>query len=259
MEAGMSCERWRSKLDAYVDGELDSAESNALGSHLPACAGCASDVLGRVQMKRSVHSAGTRYAASAELRNRIGKTVATQGASTKPPRRRASLWTILAFPALSVLVLSVAVNFYVRRENSRQERVYSELADLHVAALAGTSPVDVVSTDRHTVKPWFQGKIPFSFNLPELQGSEFTLLGGRVAYFQQAPGAHLIYQVRKHEISVFIFQDRGEASVSLPSGPGNAVSFNVQSWTQTGLRYFVVGDVGAEDISALSKLLQDAH
>jgi anti-sigma factor RsiW len=255
----MACEQWRSKLDAYVDGELDSAEAHTMGSHLPSCGACAADVLERVQMKRFVHVAGKRYTAGAELRNRIAKDFAMEGAGVKPQRKSASLWTILAVPALSVLILSVGVNLYVRRESSREQRIYSELADLHVSALAGSSPVDVVSTDRHTVKPWFQGKIPFSFNLPELEGSQFTLLGGRMVYFKQAPGAHLIFQVRKHEVSVFIFQEREEAGASLPQGPAQAVSFNVQSWAQNGLRYFVVGDVGAEDISALSKLLQEAH
>jgi anti-sigma factor RsiW len=250
----MACEQWRGKLDAYVDGEVDPAEASVLGAHLRGCAACATDVLGRVQMKRSVQTAGKRYAASAALRNRIAKSIAT-----KPRRSIGSLWKILAVSAVSVLILSVAVNLYVGRENARRQRVYSELADLHVAALAGSSPVDVVSTDRHTVKPWFQGKIPFSFNLPELQGSEFTLLGGRVTYLAQTPGAHLIYQVRKHEISVFIFQDRGEETASLPAGPVQALSFNVENWTQNGLRYFVVGDVGAEDIQGLSKLLQDAR
>jgi anti-sigma factor RsiW len=250
----MACEQWLGKLDAYVDGELDPAEANALGAHLRGCATCAADALGRVQMKRSVLTAGTRYAASAELRNRIAKSVAA-----KPPRRGSGWhWRILAFPALSVLILSVAVNLYVGRENARRQRVYSELADLHIGALASATPVDVVSTDRHTVKPWFQGKIPFSFNLPELQGSEFTLLGGRVTYLAQTPGAHLIYQVRKHEVSVFIFQDRGEETASLPSGPVHALSFNVENWKQNGLRYFVVGDVSAEDIQALSKLLRNA-
>jgi anti-sigma factor RsiW len=250
----MACEQWRGKLDAYADGELDPTEASAMGGHLRGCAACAADVLERVQMKRSVQMAGNRYAASAALRNRIAKKVAT-----KPRRNIGSLWTSLALAAVSVLILSVAVNLYVGRENARRQRVYSELADLHVAALAGSSPVDVVSTDRHTVKPWFQGKIPFSFNLPELQGSEFTLLGGRVTYLAQTPGAHLIYQVRKHEVSVFIFQDRGEETASLPSGPVQALSFNVESWTQNGLRYFVVGDVGAGDIQGLSKLLREAH
>jgi anti-sigma factor RsiW len=246
----MACEQWSGKLDAYLDGELDSAEASALATHLPGCASCAADALQRVQMKRAIQIAGNRYAASSELRNRITNSVAS-----KPRREGGGLWKILALPALSLLILSVSVNLYVGRESARRQRVYSELADLHVATLASATPVDVVSTDRHTVKPWFQGKIPFSFNLPELQGSEFTLLGGRVTYLAQTPGAHLIYQVRKHEVSVFIFQDRGE---TLPSGALRALSFNVENWTQNGLRYFVVGDVGAEDIQALSKLLQNS-
>jgi len=250
----MACEQWRGNLDAYVDGELQAAEAGALGRHLRECAACASDVLERVQLKRSVQAAGKRYTATANLRNRIQKTI-----STKPRRDAGWLWKLLAVPALSVLVLSAAVGFYIRNETERRQRVYSELADLHVAALASSAQVDVVSTDRHTVKPWFQGKIPFTFNLPELQGSEFTLLGGRVTYLSQTPGAHLIYQVRKHEVSVFIFQDRGEETTSLPSGPVHAQSFTVQNWAQNGLRYFVIGDVGTEDIQALSKLLQNAR
>ena len=107
-------------------------------------------------MKRSVHAAGKRYTASAELRNRIQKTI-----SAKPRREAGWLWKILAVPALSLLILSVAVGFYARHEADRRQRVYSELTDLHVAALASPAQVDVVSTDRHTVKPWFQGKIPF--------------------------------------------------------------------------------------------------
>jgi anti-sigma factor RsiW len=248
----MACEQWREKLDLYIDGELDPAQVSALSAHFRGCADCAADVLERVQLKRSVQMAGKRYTASAELRNRIAKSVAAQ-----PRRGPGRYWKILALPAVAVLVFAAAVNLYVGREDARRQRVYSELADLHVAALAGSTPVDVVSTDRHTVKPWFQGKIPFTFNLPELQGSEFTLLGGRVTYLAQTPGAHLIYQVRKHEVSVFIFQDRGEEA-GLPAGFGHPLSFNVENWTQNGLRYFVVGDVGAEDIRALSKLLRDA-
>jgi anti-sigma factor RsiW len=127
-----------------------------------------------------------------------------------------------------------------------------------VATLASGSPVDVVSTDRHTVKPWFQGKLPFSFNLPELQGTDFTLVGGRVTYLAQSPGAHLIYRLRQHEISVFIFQDRGNETAASASAPISMLSFTVESWTKNGLRYFVVGDVGAQDIESLSKLLRDA-
>jgi anti-sigma factor RsiW len=249
----MGCEEWRNKLDLYADGELSPAEASQLSGHMHSCAACAARALERVQLKRSVAVAGTRYQPSAVLREKISKTVAA-----KPRRAFGWQWRILVVPALLVLIASVAVNWYVGRESARRQRVYSELADLHVAALASATPVDVVSTDRHTVKPWFQGKIPFSFNLPELQGTEFTLLGGRVTYLAQTPGAHLIYQVRKHEISVFIFQDRGAETATLPSGPTHAMSFNMENWTQGGLRYFVVGDVSVDDIQALSKLLQGA-
>jgi anti-sigma factor RsiW len=249
----MACDSWIAKLDLYADGELDPTEASALSTHMRACADCAAGALQRVQMKRSIAVAGKRYEPSARFRAKIAK------ASAAPSRfAMGGMWKIVAVPALLVLIASVFVNFYVGRENARRQRLYSELADLHVATLASSNPVDVLSTDRHTVKPWFQGKIPFTFNLPELQGTEFTLLGGRVTYLAQTPGAHLIYQIRKHNISVFIFQDRGAETESLPSGPINALSFNVQNWGQNGLRYFVIGDVNSDDIQALSKLLQNA-
>jgi len=249
----MACEQWREKLDLYLDGEMTSAEAGTLGTHLRACATCAADALERVQLKRSVSLAGKRYEPSAQLRSRIAKSVAV-----KPRPGFSWQWRIASALALVVLVAAVAFNSYRDRELAARQRVYSELADLHVATLASATPVDVLSTDRHTVKPWFQGKIPFTFSLPELQGSEFSLIGGRVAYLEQASGAQLIYQIRKHEISVFIFPERGRDLASLATGVTNELSFNVESWTKNGLRYFVVGDASAGDIRALSKLLKDA-
>jgi anti-sigma factor RsiW len=249
----MACDAWREKLDLYADGELAPEDAAALNAHMRTCSDCAADVLARVQLKRSVATAGNRYQPSAAFRARIAGSIAA-----KPQRQANWWWTVVALPALAVLMISVAASLFVQTQKSRQQRTVSELADLHVGLLASATPFDVISTDRHTVKPWFQGKIPFTFNLPELQGSEFTLLGGRVTYLEQTPGAHLIYQLRKHEISVFIFQDRGTKAASLPPGPVHALSFNIEGWTQDGLQYFVVGDVGPGDIEALSKLLRGA-
>ena len=125
-----------------------------------------------------------------------------------------------------------------------------------MATLGSPNPVDVVSSDRHTVKPWFQGKIPFTFNLPELQNSDFTLIGGRVAYLGQTSGAHLIYQIRKHEISVFMFPENAFASLGSGSEVGRRQTFNVETWAQDGLRYVVFGDAAPEDIQKLSALLK---
>lgn len=247
----MACDAWREKLDAYVDGELPSSEAAVLGKHLRECSDCAGEALERVQVKRAVAVAGRRYQASLQLREKVQRSIAV-----RPRREKRWVWRIVALPATLILLLSLAVGFYVEHERTRRQRVYSELADLHVATLASGSPVDVVSTDRHTVKPWFQGKIPFTFNLPELQGTDFTLIGGRVSYLAQFPGAQLIYRVRQHEISVFIFQDRGEETAVSASGPVATMSFTMESWTKNGLRFFVVGDVGAQDIEKLSNLLR---
>jgi anti-sigma factor RsiW len=252
----MACDAWREKLDAYLDGELCSSDAASLGAHLRTCTSCSSEALERVLLKRSVAAAGKRYEASPKLQAKLAKSIAA-----KPQLEASSsgwLWKILIIPAVLVAVVSIAVNLYTSRESARRLRVYGELADLHVAALASANPVDVISTDRHTVKPWFEGKIPFTFNLPELQGSEFTLVGGRVTYIAQTPGAQLIYRLRKHELSVFIFQDREGEMATRPSEPSHAFSFTLENWRQNGLHYFVVGDVGPDDIQALSKLFRDA-
>lgn len=249
----MACETWSEKLDLYLDGELPQSDASELSAHLRTCGDCSSRALEKVQLKRSIALAGKQHDASRDLRRKITNSFSNE---TRP--EAGWLWKLLIVPAVLVVILSLGVQFFVRRENARRMQVYSELADLHVAAMASTNPVDVISSDRHTVKPWFQGKIPFSFNLPELHGTEFTLVGARLAYLGQTPGAQLIYQLRKHEISVFVFQDRGGEAAALPSGTTRALSFTEENWIENGLHYFVIGDVGAPDIEALSKLLRDA-
>jgi anti-sigma factor RsiW len=172
------------------------------------------------------------------------------------PQRSFRLGWMLAAAAAAILVAGALTSTYLGNRSSR-DHVYSEIADLHVATLASSSPVDVISTDRHTVKPWFQGKIPFAFNLPELQNSEFTLLGGRMAYLDQTPGAQLIYDVRKHHISVFVFQERSlQTGLDENSLSPKRVPYNMETWSQGGLRYFAVGDASAADIDSIVKLFK---
>jgi anti-sigma factor RsiW len=250
----MACEQWQAQLDRYLDSELPTEAMRSLDAHLRTCPACTADVLARVQFKRSIKAAaGARFAPSPEFRAKIQKSVATK------PRWNWNFGWKMATAALALVLFAGSVTSYVGRENLKRQQYYTELADLHVATLGSANPVDVVSTDRHTVKPWFQGKIPFSFNLPELQNTDFTLVGGRVAYVDQLSGAHLIYQVRKHEISVFIFP----TSNTDPLFGGDArverrQTFNVADWTQGGLRYVVFGDASSDDIEKLSALLRSA-
>jgi anti-sigma factor RsiW len=243
---------WTAKLDPYLDGELSGGEMKDLDAHVRSCAACAADVLNRVRLRRAVQSAGRRYSPSSEFRAQVLKKMAA-------PRWAYSwrLWTAAA--VMTAVVLVAVITTYSGKQRWERGQAFSEIADMHVAALASPNPVDVVSSDRHTVKPWFQGRIPFAFDLPELQTTEFTLIGGRVAYLEQAPGVALIYQVRKHQISVFMFQSRASsAALESHSGPQKQMSFNMESGEQDGLRYFVVGDASVEDIAKLSELLKAA-
>ncbi len=240
---------WAEKLDTYLDGELSSQEMLDLDAHLKTCTDCAAEVLHRVQLKRSIKTAGKRFQPRQEFLRRVQRQIATRP-KTSPWR----IWSIAA-TVFATLLLAGWLVTYFGQMRMQERQTYSEIADLHVATLASTNPVDVISTDRHTVKPWFQGKLPFTFNLPELQNTDFTLVGGRVTYLGQAPGAHLIYQVRKHEISVFIFQDR---ELSAGSGADKNQSFNLETWSESGLRYFVIGDANSDDIRKLGDLLKAA-
>lgn len=246
----MVCEQWQTKLDTYLDGELPADEMRAFDAHVHKCPHCAPLALARVQMKQAVRAAGKQFAPTAEFRRRI-----QESAGTKPAAKPS--WS-LAWAVVVALLLIGLFTAYFGQERARSQRLYSELADLHVATLASSSPVDVVSTDRHTVKPWFQGKLPFTFNLPDLQNTDFTLLGGRVTYLAQNPGAHLIYQIRKHEVSVFIFQERAGTGVASISGLRTKDNFRINSWREDDLVYFVIGDVGGEEINRLSELLKTA-
>ncbi len=247
----MVCETWTEKLDIYLDGELPAAEARALGEHLRGCPGCAAESVNRIQQKRALQAAGQRFMPDPAFRARIQQSVAA---------RRPARWSRLWFPALAgalALLIVGALFLNVNRDRRNEQRLLSELADLHVATLASSNPVDVVSTDRHTVKPWFAGKIPFTFNLPELQDSPFTLVGGKVSYLNQSPGAELIFRVRQHQISVFIFQERA-AKVHVNDAAQGALSFNVRTWSHNGLSYFVIGDASSEDLDKLSGLIKAA-
>src|SRR5512133_457214 len=143
----MTCEMWQNKLDRYVDSELSQDELAQLEPHLRECPSCAADALGRLQLKRMTQAVGARYSPTPQFRLRIEQSVTS--------KRKAS-WMSGWIPKLAVAAIVLALvigsaGLWVR--HSQREQALTQLADLHVTTLASTNPVDVVSTDQHTVKP----------------------------------------------------------------------------------------------------------
>ena len=250
---GMTSDIWQPKIDRYVDAELSDDEMRAMDVHLQGCPACAAQVLSHVQLKRSTRRAARRFSPSPGFRQRI----AAQVAGTKPVSWRGGWFRLLAAAAIFLIVSGLLLNRSF--EQAQSQHLLAELTDLHVANLAASSPVDVVSSDRHTVKPWFQGKVPFSFNLPELADSQFTLAGGRLTYLDHEPGAHLIYNIGAHHISVFIFRDQPELGRAFSTGSSarEVLNFHIESWNDNELRYFVLGDASGESIQQLAGMWKE--
>jgi len=244
----MNCEIWQDKLDAFVDLELPPATQKEFEAHLRSCPACSAEALARQRLKSQTRLAGQRFVPSAEFEKKMMARTA--------PKRTTWNWLRPLVAAAAAAILFVAV-FTVWKQRSAGQELASQLVDQHVAALASANPVDVVSNDSHNVKPWFQGKVPFSVEMPDVEGSQFTLVGGKISYVQQNPAAQLIFAVRQHRISVFVLRETREtAALGEQTTPSKRLGFNTQSWTEDGIRYFAISDVNPQDIQQLCERLK---
>ncbi len=211
------------EIARLADGE------DANDGHVRDCARCANAVVGALQMKRAVREAMPRY----ELPGGAARFSASSRAGGLKP----------AAPLLMALAASIAIVailgswFAIRRENAR------ELVDLHSTIVGSANPIEVASTDKHTVKPWFEGKVPFAVEVPDLSGTPFRLAGGRVVFWRGRPMAYLLVTKGAHRISVFV-------SDEVPF-IGSSGAMTVESWRAHGLDYVAVADVPRSDVDAL--------
>lgn len=249
----MTCEEATRMLDAYFDESCSPEERTSVEAHLHSCASCASAALSRLQMKRATRAAASRYSPSPEFRRRIEESI-----QAKQKRAPWFSWARpLAAFAAAMLVVAISIGLWTR--HSAREQAMTELLDLHVTIAASSNPVDVVSSDRHTVKPWFQGKLPFAFNLPELANTPYTLIGGKLVFLGHNPSAQLLFSVRKHDLSVFIAeQNRSLLVLDTRVHSDRERGFNTESWVRDGLRYVIISDTSPQDVRALGELLRSA-
>jgi anti-sigma factor RsiW len=243
----MTCDL-REKVVLYVDDELESVAQQEVAKHLRlGCPECSMAMIHQTELKKALRLAGKPFSAPPELHAAIRRDLR----HNERPAWMVWKWGFV-FASL-VLLTVVGVLFHPQ---TKFDPIIGVLVDQHVTALASANPVDVISDNRHNVKPWFQGKVPFTFNMPELAGSSFTLIGGKVVYAGQNPGAELLYEVRSHKISVFIFRT-GNPEAKAVSNRG--LSFAVNVWTRGELQFHMVSDASQEEAGELIAMFQDAN
>ena len=227
------------KLNALADGELSADQLILVTDHLHSCPACTSFALEQSLLKSATMRAGQRYTPSNEVAARMERIISSQNLSRfsdqekrdsrRPALNRSSQRSVwggwIAAACLLFLAGSVGlmkINQY-GTQTAAVERaaLATEVGDQHIATLAAGQPPQVLSSDRHTVKPWFQGKLPFTFNLPENLPDDMKLDGANLTYLHNRPAAQLLYSIDRHRVSVFVQQQT--------SGEGQTVQVSQQS------------------------------
>ena len=235
-------------LHAFVDRELTREDASAVAAHIKGCHACALRVLSATELKRATASAGQRLTASPA-------TLARLTAHMQAPKPKARLFAMPPAAWLGVaaaLVFAITFAAWQTQFARREGALSAELLDQHLATLSPAAAPQVLSTDRHTVKPWFQGKLPFSFNLPDAGDlpKDTVLKGADLAYLNGQPAALLLFSMRQHQVSVFLTQRHDAAGPPLPA-VSDRFGFTVRSATVGHLSLIAVSDVNPEDLKLL--------
>ncbi len=249
-------------LNCLADDELSAEQLAAAQQHLDTCPVCTSRALSQTLLKRAIARSGQRYAVPADLAERLKKrTESPLQQSPAPASRGISQMATAGWAAAAVLALAsiLVMQSTVRhsRAASTEDALVTEVSDLHVSTLAANQPPQVVSTDRHTVKPWFQGKLPFSFNLPQNLPADVTLEGANLTYLQGQPVAQLLYSVGRHRASVFLRQ-RTAANEPIPTEAEHS-GFHVSGFRTGDLQVVAVSDVDPGRLADLAKIVEQAQ
>jgi anti-sigma factor RsiW len=265
-------------LNALADGELSTGQLAGVKEHLDTCPHCTSAALAQALLKSATAKAGERYTAGEEFQSRMKSLIAQENARIASHERDAVRgssyalrpWVAFSGWAAAALLLVTIGAWYLQRQETvhtvaslaQQTALATEVSDLHVAMLAATQPLEVLSSDRHTVKPWFQGKIPFTFNLPEQLPAGVTLLGANLTYLHNQPIAQLVYAIGPHRASVFVRakSSGGNAADIFPDTlPPQRAGFQIAGFTTDNLCVIAISDVDRARLVGLLSTIEQAQ
>lgn len=244
----MSCEFAGSRVHAYLDGELSAAESGQFEQHLVTCADCAAALAAEKTLRESLQRAALYEHATPRLRQRVREALPSPPKATTK-RFAGWRWLALAGAAASVVILGLALRQW---ELAKVEDAQVAAAvDAHLRSLQPGHLADVPSSDQHTVKPWFEGKLDFAPPVRDFAADGFPLTGGRLDVVGGRTVAALVYGRRKHVVNVFIWP---MADAKALTGSGEHRGYRWAAWKEDGFVFVAVSDTAAEDLTELQQL-----
>lgn len=252
----MNCQETRQIIGAYADGELDAAGNLELERHLQSCPSCSKLHEEQRAWMEVIALRAPRFAAPAALRDQIMTRLRAETGERREilfsQRYGSAIWAIAALALIGLLLAGMLLS---RRSGS--DLLTEEMVASHVRSLMANHLADVVSTDRHTVKPWFDGKLDFSPPVADFAADGFPLVGGRLDYLHDRPVAALIYQRDKHAINLFVWP-HNQADEDLIAGPKLAThnGYHVFHWQNAEMSYGAVSDLNAEEMRRFVQLLR---
>jgi len=246
----MTCDEAQVLVHALIDGELDASHARDVEAHAASCARCAAELAAARDLRQALRGNDLTHAAPLSLRRSIDRAVPSPAMTS----RRAVL---KGFAMGSVVSAAAAagIALVVVRDGS-DSRIMGEAVSAHLRSLQADHLTDVLSSDRHTVKPWFNGRIDLAPPVIDLTGQGFTLIGGRLDFIDGKPVAALVYRRRVHVINMFVMQGMGTAL----SAPKLDViqGFNILRWTDHGLNLLAVSDLAQDELEEFEAKFESA-
>lgn len=250
----MNCQDVRKVLHGYVDGELDLTTCLALEGHLGECPACARDCVSQRRLGAAIKAEAPYFRATPDLRRRIQTSLPAKKAPQ--PFARGFPWRMLGMAAAFALVALGGWSLgRFPLHSAPNESLVQELVASHVRSqMVENHRVDVASSDRHTVKPWFEGKVDFAPPVKDLSKQGFVLVGGRLDYLDNRPVAVLVYQRRSHLINLFIWSaDHSPTAPNLVDRHG----YGLIHWTQDGMTFWAVSNLNEAELRDFTNLIRN--
>ncbi len=252
----MTCEETRILLHALVDGELDAGHAREVEAHVASCPACAAQLRDYREMRQALSAPALRHQAPAALRARIEGALPQRRPVAAVGSRRSLLKGLAMGSVLSGALAASLVVFVMRQEED--QRILGDVVSAHLRSLQGDHLIDVQSTDQHTVKPWFNGRLDVAPPVVDLTAQGFTLIGGRVDYLDARPVAAIVYKRRAHVINLFVAQVAGGAGPEPRATIAQVQGFNIWRWTRSDLGFWAVSDIDAEELQEFGDKLEAA-